>query len=72
MGKVWCLQPDLIIQRLLEILEAALSKDSEVQKDDYLPISTFAQISGLSHLSLATQHDQGDTLESQEAFTQEA
>lgn len=47
----------------------AKSKDSRAQKDDYFPRSNFAQISGLSHLSLAMQQDQGDTLESQKAST---
>lgn len=70
-GKVRHLHTDLIVQRLLESPETALQslQDSGAWKDDYFHKSNFAQISGLSHLAVATQHDQGETLESQKAFT---
>lgn len=70
MGKVWCLHRPYNPKVAGDSRGCtAKSKNSGAQKDDYFPISNFAQISGLSHLTVAMQHDQGDTLESQKDFT---
>lgn len=68
-GQAWHLHTDSIIQRLQESPELRCSKDSGAWKNDYFHTPNCAQFSGLSHLAAATQHNQGETLESQKGFT---